>query len=116
VPPADTAPRLVAEVFTIEDAHVAADAGADEVSLDLFLRHPTPSVSRVKALAAELEARGVVLRLRTPTIVRPGERRTVTFTLGSEDIQLLNQQMEWVVEPGEFEVLVGELKGILTVS
>jgi putative protease len=77
LPPSDTAPRLVAEVFTIDDALAAAGAGAHEVSLDLFLRHPTPPVARVKALAAELEARGAVLRLRTPTIVRPGERRTV---------------------------------------
>jgi putative protease len=34
-------------------------------------------VSRVKALAEELAAQGVTLRLRTPTIVRPEERRTV---------------------------------------
>jgi putative protease len=33
-------------------------------------------VTRVKALAEELRAQGVELRLRTPTIVRPDERRT----------------------------------------
>ena len=66
---------LSAEVFRLEDARLAADAGATEVVLDPFLRHPLPPVTRVRALADELAARGIVLRLRTPTIVRPAERR-----------------------------------------
>jgi len=71
------APRLVAEVWRLEDALLAAEAGAEEISLDLFLRHPMPPVARVKQLAAELSERGVTLRLRTPTIVRPGDRKHV---------------------------------------
>jgi len=70
-------PRLVAEVWRLEDALAAADAGADEISLDLFLRHPMPPVARVKQLATELSERGVTLRLRTPTIVRPEDRKHV---------------------------------------
>ena len=68
---------LVASVFTLDEARVAATAGATTVVLDPFLRHPTPPVTRVRALADELRAQGVELRLRTPTIVRPEERRTV---------------------------------------
>jgi putative protease len=68
---------LVASVFTLEDARIAAAAGATTVVLDVFLRHPTPPVTRVRALAEELAVQGVRLRLRTPTIVRPEERRTV---------------------------------------
>jgi U32 family peptidase len=68
---------LVASVFTLDDARAAAAAGATTVVLDVFLRHPTPPVTRVRALADELAAQGVTLRLRTPTIVRPEERRTV---------------------------------------
>jgi beta-glucosidase len=37
----------------------------------------------------------------------PGEKRTVSFTLTDEDLQLLNADMRWAVEPGEFEVQVG---------
>jgi putative protease len=73
----DPAYRLTAEVWRIEDALAAADAGATEISLDLFIRHPTPPVSRVRALAESLAARGVPLRLRTPTIVRPEERKVL---------------------------------------
>ena len=73
-----TAPfDLVASVFTLDDARAAAAAGATTVVLDPFLRHPTPPLTRVKALAAELAGQGTGFRLRTPTIVRPEERRTI---------------------------------------
>jgi putative protease len=76
--------RLVAEVFDIADARAAADAGATEVVLDPFLRHPTPPVSRVRALGEELASHGVSLRLRTPTIVRPEDRRALDKWLALE--------------------------------
>ncbi len=76
--PEDPSPfALSAEVFDIADAERAAGAGATEIVLDPFLRHPTPPVSRVRALRDALAARGITLRLRTPTIVRPEERRTL---------------------------------------
>ena len=31
----------------------------------------------------------------------------VEFMLGAADLQLLNEQMQWVVEPGVFRVMVG---------
>jgi beta-glucosidase len=37
----------------------------------------------------------------------PGEKKTVKFTLGPEDLQLLNQEMRWVVVPGTFDLMVG---------
>ena len=45
---ADTGrPRLVAEVYSADDARAAAEAGADEVVFDPFLRRtPMPPVSR----------------------------------------------------------------------
>lgn len=67
-------PRLVAEVYQIEDARRAAEGGASEVVIDPFLRHPLAPVSRVRALAGELTGLGILLRLRTPTIVRPEDR------------------------------------------
>src|SRR5205085_1948208 len=73
----DLAPTLIAEVWQLEDALAAADAGADEISLDVFLRHPMPPVARVRQRATELSQRGVTLRLRTPTIVRPADRKLV---------------------------------------
>ena len=75
--PAAEPPSLTAEVWRVEDARIAAEAGATEVALDVFLRHPTPPQARVRKLAEDLAAGGVLLRLRTPTIVRPEERKVV---------------------------------------
>jgi len=53
--------------------------------------------------------------------LHPGETRTVTFPIGREQLQILNESMQKVVEPGQFELLVGgssqaEEKGLLTVE
>ncbi len=39
--------------------------------------------------------------------LEPGESRTVRFALGWEDLALLNANLKWVVEPGEFQVMIG---------
>ena len=36
-----------------------------------------------------------------------GKTETISFTLGTEDLQLLDPAMNWVVEPGTFKVMVG---------
>ena len=51
-----------------------------------------------------------VLRRFQKIDLQPGERHTVTFTLGPDDLMLLDENGNWVVEPGEFEVMVGGLK------
>jgi len=39
--------------------------------------------------------------------LRPGQTKTVSFTLLPKQIALLNDDMEWMVEPGEFLISVG---------
>ena len=36
-----------------------------------------------------------------------GEEKQVSFTLGFDSFKLLNKNFEWVVEPGEFSIMVG---------
>lgn len=36
-----------------------------------------------------------------------GEKKTVTFRLASEQLAFLDKNLEWVVEPGKFKVMVG---------
>jgi beta-glucosidase len=38
----------------------------------------------------------------------PGEKKTVSFTLGPEDLQLLDRNMHWVVVPGTFDIMIGK--------
>jgi beta-glucosidase len=39
--------------------------------------------------------------------LRPGEKRRIEFTLGSEQLGFYNREMRFVVEPGEFKLMVG---------
>jgi beta-glucosidase len=54
--------------------------------------------------------------------LNPGETKTVAFTLGPEDLQLLDIDMRWRVVPGDFEIMAGKssaeipLQGILKVT
>lgn len=90
---------LAAEVFDLDDARAAAGAGATDVVVDPFLRHPAPPRSRVVALARELAAQGVHLRLRLPSVVRPEERRSVQPWLDL-DLPLLSGHLGLVAECG----------------
>jgi putative protease len=97
---AESAYALRATVFNVEDGRAAAEAGATEIVFDPFLRHPPAPVARVRALQADLEARGVALRLRTPTIVRPAERRTIQKWLDL-GLPLLSGHIGLVAEQAE---------------
>ncbi len=68
----------------------------DEV-VQLYLRDVLASVAR-----PVIELKG----FRRISLA-PGERTEVTFTLGPEDLKMLNRDMQWVVEPGTFRVLIG---------
>lgn len=39
--------------------------------------------------------------------LKKGEKKTVQFTLTPDDLALFNAKMEWVTEPGEFDIFVG---------
>jgi putative protease len=93
-------PRLVAEVYRVEDARQAAEGGATEVVFDPFLRHPVPPVSRIVALGAELRDQNVSLRLRTPSIVRPEDRALLDKWLAL-DLPLLSGHVGLACELAE---------------
>ena len=48
-----------------------------------------------------------VLRGFEKVSLKPGETKRVTFTLRPDDLRILDRDMEWTVEPGEFEVRIG---------
>jgi putative protease len=102
-PPTPTSPgqpfALRVSVFDLDDARAAAAAGATEIVLDPFLRHPAPPVSRVTALRDELAGQGIGLRVRTPTIVRPEERRRLDKWLAL-DLPILSGHLGLVAELG----------------
>jgi beta-glucosidase len=52
----------------------------------------------------------------------PGEERELTFTVGRDQLRMLDAGMRWIVEPGTFRILIGasskdiRLRGDLTVQ
>ena len=92
------APRINANgklTVSVEVENVGQRAG-DEV-VQLYIRDPVASMTRpVKELKG-------FQRLS----LQPGEKRRVEFTLGNEQLGFWNREMRYVVEPGEFRVMVG---------
>ncbi|MBK9358895.1 MAG: beta-glucosidase BglX [Bacteroidales bacterium] len=39
--------------------------------------------------------------------LKPGESKTISFTIGKEKLSFFNQNLEWVAEPGEFVLMIG---------
>ena len=39
--------------------------------------------------------------------LKPGESKKVTFTITPKELQILNAQNKWVVEPGDFRIMIG---------
>ena len=75
--------------------NVGARAG-DEV-VQVYLRDEVASVTTPeRALKAFARVR-----------LEPKETKRVEFKLGAADLALLNRSMQWVVEPGTFEVMFG---------
>jgi beta-glucosidase len=54
--------------------------------------------------------------------LEPGESKEVVFAITPGMLQMLNKEMQWVVEPGDFSIMIGasskdvKLKGILTIK
>lgn len=40
-------------------------------------------------------------------MIKAGESKTITFSIDTEKLSFVNQQLKWVAEPGEFEIMLG---------
>jgi beta-glucosidase len=83
----------------------------DEVA-QLYIRDVLASVARPVMQLAGFQ------RVR----LAPGESKAVSIPLSNEALRMLDRDMRWVVEPGEFRIMVGSsskdirLRGELTVQ
>jgi beta-glucosidase len=80
---------------SVDVSNTGARAG-DEV-VQLYIHDVVSSVTRPTK-----ELRGF-----DRVTLAPGEKKTVTFSVGPDELSLINRQMQRVVEPGRFELLVG---------
>ena len=93
-----SAPRITASgkvTVTAEVENTGRRAG-DEV-VQLYIRDPVATMTRpVKELKGFQRVS-----------LQPGEKKKVEFVLGPEHLGFWNREMRYVVEPGEFRVMVG---------
>jgi beta-glucosidase len=43
----------------------------------------------------------------TKLLLQPGESREITFVIKKEKLSFYNQQLQWVAEPGSFDLMIG---------
>ncbi|MET0363477.1 MAG: glycoside hydrolase family 3 N-terminal domain-containing protein [Sphingobium sp.] len=98
-----SAPRLSAtRIGTGGQATVSVDVRntgnrVGDETVQLYIRDLVSSVTRpVKELKGFQRV-----------TLKPGEVRTVTFTVGPDSLQMWNDQMKRVVEPGDFAIMTG---------
>ncbi|MGY0034935.1 fibronectin type III-like domain-contianing protein [Pedobacter sp. NJ-S-72] len=72
------------------------DRKGDQV-VQLYLKDELSSVTTYES----------VLRGFERVSLQPGEEKTVQFFLHPGDLALLDKDMKWVVEPGKFQVMIG---------
>src|SRR6185503_9216610 len=93
--PAEIGPKDKTSIrLTVKNT--GARAG-DEV-VQLYIRDVLGSVAR-----PVIELKG----FQRISNLQPGESRDVSFTLGPPELQMLDADMKWIVEPGVFRIMVG---------
>jgi beta-glucosidase len=70
----------------------------------------------VSDLVASLSPAGKRLKRFAKVYLEPGQSRTLTFKLGPDDLSFIAANNKPVVEPGEFEVTIAELKNRFAVK
>jgi len=78
------------------DVTNTGERAGDEV-VQMYVRDDFASVGRYNKMLKGFER----------ISLQPGETKTVTFKLGFDELNILNQQMKKVVEPGTFTISVG---------
>ena len=83
--------------FTVDVTNTGDRPGKEVVQLytrDLFASL-TPRVKRLRRFE------------KIP--LKPKETKTVSFALGEKDLAFVNQNKEWITEPGKFEAIIEKL-------
>ncbi len=87
------------------------DNGSVEVSFDITNTgscdgEEVPQLYMRDVVASTVQPR-LQLKRFDRVMIRKGETRRVTFTLTADDFSIINRQMQRVVEPGSFLIMVG---------
>ncbi|WP_316837170.1 glycoside hydrolase family 3 N-terminal domain-containing protein [Pedobacter nutrimenti] len=85
-----------ADLEVLVDVKNTGQRKGDEV-VQLYLKDEVSSVTTYESVLRGFERVGLA----------PGETKTVKFVLHPDDLALLDKNMNWTVEPGKFQVMIG---------
>lgn len=91
--------------ITVQVKNIGSIEGKEAVHLfisDLYASQIAPDVKRLRGFQK--------------ITLKPGESKEVSFKLKNEDLAYYNNQAEQVLEPGVFEISIGELKKEFTLT
>lgn len=97
-------------------------ASSDELSVSVTLRNTGRRAGQevaqlyVADLVASIAPAGKRLKRFAKINLEPGQSRTLTFKLRQEDLSFIGSNNRPVTEPGDFEVMIGGLKGRFTLK
>lgn len=115
--------------FAYTDLAISPDHASADDTVTVSCR-VTNTGTRIGDEVVQLYVKDVLASLARPVMslkgfarvqLAPGDATTVRFTLSREALRMLDARMQWVVEPGDFRILVGassediRLRGTLTV-
>ncbi len=110
--------------FTYSDLKLGKDAisANEELPVSVTVKNTGNRAGKdavlvyVSDLVASISPPGRRLRRFAKVSLEPGQSRTLTFKLRSEDLSFINAENKRVVEPGEFDVKVGSLSQRFTLK
>lgn len=107
---------------TVEYANLNTQVEGDNVRVTVDVTNTgnydvnEPVLVFVSDLVATLTPDVKRLRAFDKIQLAKGETKTVTFTIPISDLAFVNNDMQWVVEPGDFRVAIGPLTSTFTVK
>jgi beta-glucosidase len=110
--------------FTYSDLRLGKDSitANEELPVSVTVKNTGNRVGKeavllyVSDLVASISPPGRRLRRFAKVSLEPGQSRTLTFKLRSEDLSFINADNKRVAEPGEFDVKIGALSQRFTLK
>lgn len=101
--------------FEYGDLKLSADkmTGNEKISVSFTLRNTGKTAGEE---VAQLYLRDMVAQPVRPVkelkdfqkvLLKPGESKTITFTIDKEKLSFYNDNLEWITQPGEFKIMIG---------
>lgn len=106
----------------VEYSDLKAVVGADDVTVTVKVHNASdravkePVLLFVSDLVASLTPDIKRLRAFTKVDLAGGQIKDITFKVKKSDLAFVNEDMQWVLEPGEFKAAVGRQSAIFTIE